>query len=92
MNTLPEEAQSAQGHTKEYSIVVNGRQKVVTEKELSYTQVVALAFENPHTEENWLYVVTFTRGEGNKKGDMEPGDVEKVKEGMIFNVTETNRS
>ena len=42
------------GHREEFKIIVNGRQKVVTAKELSCDEVVALAF-NPlsrgaHTE------------------------------------------
>ncbi len=93
MDTSHDETQSTQGHAKAYSIIVNGRQKVVTEKELSFAQVVALAFENPHNDDpNWYYAVTYTRAEGNKQGSMKPGDVVKVKDGTIFNVTETNRS
>jgi hypothetical protein len=78
---------------KNITIIVNGRQKVVTAKELSFAQVVALAFDTPPTGQNIVFTVTYRKGEGNKpEGTMVEGDVVKVKDGMIFNVTATNRS
>lgn len=78
---------------KSSTIIVNGRQKVVNAKELSFTQVVALAFDNPPTGQDIVFTVTYRKGEGNKpEGTMVEGDLVKVKDGMIFNVTATNRS
>ena len=74
------------------TIIVNGRQNEWTEKEISYAQVVALAFEHPHMEDTYLYLVDYSRAEGNKKGSLEAGDTVKVKDGMVFNVSETHRS
>ena len=60
--------QKDHGHARETTIIVNAQPKVVTSKELTYEQVVALAYpepadgrerarnENSHTD----------RGEGNK--------------------------
>lgn len=82
-----------ESHIKELTIIVNGREKVVTDRELSFAQVVALAFDNPPTGDNVRFIVTYRRGEGNKpEGTLAPGGTVKVKEGMIFNVTTTNQS
>lgn len=82
-----------QGHNKEFTIFVNSREKTVTSKELSYAQIVALAFENPPTGENIIFTVTYRKGEGNKpEGTLIEGNIVKIKDGMIFNVTPTNKS
>jgi hypothetical protein len=78
---------------KEYSIVVNGRQKAVTTDELTFAEIVALAFDNPPAGQNVLFTVTYRRGHGNKpEGTLIDGEVVKVKDGMIFNVTATDKS
>lgn len=93
MNNLQDNNHEAQGHTKELRIIVNARQKVVTGKELSFAEVVALAFDNPPTGENIVFTVTYTRGEGNKPGGtLVEGETVKIKDGMIFNVTATDKS
>ncbi|WP_408626473.1 multiubiquitin domain-containing protein [Amycolatopsis thermoflava] len=39
------------------------------------------------------FTVTFRRGSGHKpEGTLRPGETVKVKEGMIFNVTATDKS
>ncbi len=90
----PEDSKhDGQSQTKEYTIVVNGRQKTVTAKELSFSDVVKLAFDSPPTDANVIFTITYRRGEGNKpEGTMVDGETVKVKDGMIFNVTSTNRS
>ena len=78
-------------HHKEYNIVVNGSNKTWNEKEITFEQVVILAFGK--IDPNVRYTMTYTRGHGNKPGGtMVPGDLVKVKKGMIFNVTPTNKS
>ncbi|OQW36214.1 MAG: hypothetical protein A4E19_00745 [Nitrospira sp. SG-bin1] len=80
-------------HEKQFTIIVNGRAKVVTERELTYAQIVALAFDNPPTGENVAFTITYRKGEGNKpEGTLVEGETVKIKEGMIFNVTATNKS
>jgi Multiubiquitin len=40
-----------------------------------------------------MFTVTYRRGEGNKpEGTLVEGETVKVKEGMIFNVTATDKS
>lgn len=82
-----------QGHNQGITIIVNARQKEVTQKELSFAQVIALAYDNPPTGPNIIFTVTYRRGEGNKpEGSLVEGETVKVKEGMIFNVTATDKS
>jgi hypothetical protein len=81
------------GHDNTITIIVNGRKKEVKAKELSFTDVVNLAYDNnPPTGENIVITVTFKKGEGDKQGTLLPGDTVKIKEGMIFNVTATDKS
>lgn len=80
-------------HAKEVTIIVNGRKKVVTAKVLSFAEIIALAFDNPQTGPNILYTVTYRGGEGHKpEGTLVEGDTIKIKDGMIFNVTKTDKS
>lgn len=88
-----QEKQEGHGQSKDFTIIVNGRQKVVTTKELSFSEIVALAFDNPPTGQNIVFTITYRRGEGNKpEGSLVEGEKIKIKEGMIFNVTATNKS
>lgn len=79
---------------KTVTIIVNGRPREVTQKELSFEDVVNLAFDNaPPTGENIVITVTFSRGdEGRKEGSLLPGESVKVKKDMIFDVTATDKS
>jgi len=78
---------------KEFTIIVNGRPKVITQKEISYLEVVHLAFPNASIDGNTIYTVTYKKGEDRKPaGTMVNGDVVKVKDGMVFNVTATDKS
>lgn len=93
MNNSHENGHEVHGHHKEYTIIVNGRQKVVTKKELSFTEIVALAFDNPPTGPNIVFTVTYRKGEGNKpEGTLIEGETVKIKNGMVFNVTATDKS
>jgi hypothetical protein len=76
------------------TIIVNGKAKVVPNNAtLSFWDVVKLAFDNPPTGEGIQYTVQFTRGHGHKpSGTLVEGQSVKVKEGMEFDVTSTNRS
>lgn len=79
---------------KTVTIIVNGRQKEVNQKEISFEDVINLAFDNaPPTGENIVITVTFSRGdEGRKEGSLMPGDSVKVKKEMVFDVTATDKS
>lgn len=80
------------GQNKEYKIIVNAREHIWKEKEITFDQIIILAFGSISNDPNVSYTVTFKRGHGNKEGSMVKGDSEKIKEGMIFNATQTNKS
>ncbi|MEQ8353982.1 MAG: multiubiquitin domain-containing protein [Kiloniellaceae bacterium] len=78
---------------KTITIIVNGREKTVEEKELSFDDLVHLAFENPPTGELICFTITYHKGHGNKPtGTLNEGESVKLKKGMVFNVTATDKS
>jgi hypothetical protein len=90
---MNEEKSEAQGEVREFKIIVNARERQFRGKEISFNQVVELAFGTVSTNSNIVYSVTYKRGHGNKpEGTMDKGDTVKVKEGMIFDVTQTDKS
>lgn len=84
---------TAAHHDDKTTIIVNGREKQVEQECISFEEVVNLAYDNnpPHGE-NVVITVTYSRGEHGKQGTLLPGESVKVKRGMIFNVTATDRS
>lgn len=79
------------GHHKTTTIIVNGRPREVQGKRISYSEVVQLAFPNEQPDQNIIYTVAYDNPHG-KDGTLVEGQDAKLKEGMIFNVTKTNRS
>lgn len=78
---------------KEYTIIVNGREKTVTEKKLSFADVVALAFGPDAGGPNIVFTVMYRRGENQKpKGSLVEGETVTIKNDMIFDVTRTDKS
>ena len=76
------------------NIIVNGRKKSVTERELTFEQIVLIAYnDHPPTGPNLVFTVTYRKGEDHKPaGSLLPGQSVKVKDGMIFDVTVTDKS
>jgi hypothetical protein len=91
-NAHQEEKADNSGHQN--TIIINGRSVVVSQKELTFDEVVALS--GLATGPDITFTITFRRGHGEKaEGSMvENGDPikVKVKVGMIFNVDPTTRS
>ena len=78
---------------KEFTIFVNGQRKVVKSKTLSFDEVVALAFDPVPTGPNIIFTITYEHGpHANPEGSLMPGASVKIKDGMIFNVTSTDKS
>lgn len=80
---------------KSFTIVVNAQKRTWSEREITYDQVVMLAFPEPPPPGIVItYTVEFERAEGHKpEGSLvKGGPPVKVKEGMLFSVTETGRS
>jgi hypothetical protein len=82
------------GRDKSITIIVNGREKTVTDNELTFSQVVQLAFDNPPYGANTLFTITYRKGgnENRPEGHLVDGGTVKVKKGTIFNVTATDKS
>ena len=80
-------------HTKEFTIVVNGRKKVVTTEVLTFDQIVALAFDPVPTGPNIVFTITYRRGpRANPEGTLIEGGSVEIKNEMVFNVTATDKS
>lgn len=76
-------------------IIVNGREHEFNEKKISYEQVIVIAFGAMDTRPEVAYTVKYSKGNNGKhidKGSLVQGDTVNVKEGMIFNVSRTDRS
>lgn len=75
------------------TIIVNAEEKKVEGREISFEQLVKLAFETPPTGENILITIDYGNGPpANPKGSMKPGQSVKIKNRMVFDVTATDRS
>jgi hypothetical protein len=84
-----ENSSEAPGQNKSYAIVVNGKQRTVTEHRISYDQVIRLAF--PEGPFDVVFTVAYANPNG-KDGTLASGQDTPVHEGMSFNVVKTNRS
>jgi hypothetical protein len=90
---LKEDEHFHSGPPKTYTIFVNGQKKVVTTKTVTFEEIVKLAYPTPPTGENILYTVSYEDGpHANPQGSLKAGGSVKVKDGMIFNVTATDKS
>ena len=75
MDENQETTERGQGHAhdkpdKDFHIIVNGRPKTVSADSLSFTEVVALAYDPLRTEPGALYTVSFSCGpKENPEGD-----------------------
>jgi hypothetical protein len=76
------------------TIVVDGTPHEVPKKEdITYAEVVTLAYPDYPQHPEITYSVTYTRGHGHKpEGILVPGGSVKVKEGMSFRVDRTGQS
>jgi hypothetical protein len=95
-NTYPEGAalmsNAEHPHDKTFDITINGRARSVTQDALTFEQAIALAFPEPPTGPQVMFTVAYRRAEGNKSGSLAAGTSVKLKEGMIFDVTATDKS
>lgn len=81
------------GQTTKFEIIVNGRRRVVDEPTVTFRYLVGLAFDQVPTGENILFTITYRNGpKQNPRGSMVVGDSVAVANGMVFNVTATDKS
>ena len=77
----------------EICIIVNTRQKTVTVRRLTFEKLIAIAFPNPPSGPNICFTVTYRNGPRHRpEGSLVEGDKIRVKKGMIFNVSSTDKS
>jgi hypothetical protein len=78
---------------KTVTIIVEGTEHEWPKEEITYAEVVTLEVPDYPQHPEITYSVKYTRGHGNKpEGILAPGGSVKVKNGMIFNVSETGQS
>ncbi len=81
------------GHVKEFTIIVNGREKKVANQVLTFQQVLALAYPTPPTGQNVEITITYRKADSEPHdGNLIPGATVKVRNGTVFNVTATDKS
>lgn len=84
---------SAHPHKVEHVIIVNARRKTVIGRKISFEQVVKLAFPDGPPSPHTIYTVAYSNGPPrNPEGKMVAGQTVKIRDGMVFDVTETSRS
>jgi Multiubiquitin len=91
MENLQQQSVEGHHHRENFKIVVNGRPRDVHMRELTFDDVVDLAFPGAHGP-NVFFTVTYRKAEGNKEGTLVQGQEVKIKDGTIFNVTKTDKS
>lgn len=78
---------------KTVTIIVEGHPHEWPKDEISYAEVVTLEVPDYAQHPEITYSVKYKRGHGNKpEGILTPGTSVKVKDGMIFSVSETGQS
>ena len=65
---------------KTVTIIVNGRPHELPKEDVSFAEIVSIAFPGQSQGGNMCFTVTFKRGHGNKpEGTLVEGEVAKVK-------------
>ena len=77
---------------KSVTIYVNTAAHVVDKGDISFDEVVKLAYPVPPPGPNVGFTVLYQRGHGSKDGTLVAGQSVEVKDGMIFDVTPTDKS
>lgn len=89
--TYPEKPE----HPNRITVLVNGEEKKLLPhvKQLSYEEIVKLAYGMLPTNPNTIYTVAYSNGPiENPKGTLTRGRSVLVKEGMVFNVSKSDKS
>jgi hypothetical protein len=75
------------------TIVVNGTEQEWSTDTISYVEVVTLEVPNYAQHPEIVYSVKYTRGPSSKpEGILAPGASVRVKDEMVFSVSETGQS
>ena len=75
------------------TIIVNARRKQVKGDVVTFDEVLALAFDPVPSGPHWEFTVAYRNGpRSNPNGFMLPGERVRIQEGMVFNVSATDKS
>jgi hypothetical protein len=83
---------SANQPPHEFNIIVNARPKKVSGPTVTFDQIVALTFDPVPSPDNFVVTVAYRKGGPKNTGTLAAGQSVEVVNGMIFDVTATNRS
>lgn len=75
---------------EKFTIIVNTRKKTVENEIVTFEQAVALAFSP--VPPNTIFTVTYRGAAHHEEGSLQAGQSVEVKNGTIFNVTDTGQS
>ena len=90
---MTEKNDKQHGNEKIVTIIVEGTPHEWPKGDISYSEVVTLEVPDYPQHPDITYSVTYKRGQGNKpEGILAPGASVKVKEGMVFNVSDAGQS
>ncbi|MFI6066945.1 multiubiquitin domain-containing protein [Micromonospora sp. NPDC051227] len=78
---------------KNYAIVVNAQPFTVATHEVTFAQIVKLAFGAQSDDPDKTFTITYRKSDNARHdGTLVEGGMVKVKNGTVFNVTSTTRS
>lgn len=93
MSKIEKEAQANKPKDQEITIIINATPHTVEDKDVTYLEIVQLGFPGAVIGGNVIYTVTYKKGpSSHQQGSMDIGETVKVKKGMVFNVTPTDKS
>jgi len=84
---------SRPGEARSVTIIVNTRPKLISSRWLTFIELIELAFETPPVGENVAFTVSYRKGPKRRpEGSLLEGGKIRIKEGMVFNVSATDKS
>jgi hypothetical protein len=87
------ELDRAEHHKDDHWIVVNGDRRVVHGERVTFEEIVKIAYPIPPPGTDVQFTVQYTRGpETRPASTLIEGQSVKIRDGMEFDVTPTNRS
>jgi hypothetical protein len=92
MSTVQEE-KNPQTKKETFHIIVNTREREVTQQVLSFDEITKLAYPNPDGVTDPIFTVSFKDADQQpSSGTLVAGESVKIKNGTKFNVKRTSKS
>ena len=93
MDCEPPDHGTTKTNRRTITVIVNGREKTIDDRVLTFTEVIELAFDDPPSGPQVMFSITYRRGRGDKpEGTLVEGGQVRAKNRMVFNVTATDKS